>query len=198
MHGIYYSPPFFSTHDLTQRSTGVSSHQPFILSFFNSRPHAEVDRMGHIQYGTMILFNSRPHAEVDSISFTSFPRIQFFNSRPHAEVDIASNFLINCCFFSTHDLTQRSTIVRIVIMLRSRSFQLTTSRRGRHSKTINQAVIYVFQLTTSRRGRLFQEICRHSLGEFSTHDLTQRSTSIFHIFYAKFRSYFLYFSQKPL
>lgn len=32
----------------------------------------------------------------------------------------------------------------------------------------------------------------------STHDLTQRSTSIFHIFYAKFRSYFLYFSQKPL
>ncbi len=132
LHGIYYSPPFFSTHDLTQRSTGVSSHQPFILSFFNSRPHAEVDRMGHIQYGTMILFNSRPHAEVDQNRINLWTQLAIFNSRPHAEVD--------------KGMTDINPMWRI--------FQLTTSRRGRPDGACFVTIMVIFQLTTSRRGRL--------------------------------------------
>ncbi len=131
MKAVMKYPGSLSTHDLTQRSTGVSSHQPFILSFFNSRPHAEVDRMGHIQYGTMILFNSRPHAEVDQNRINLWTQLAIFNSRPHAEVDhrkaccTLRGYLFNSrphaevdkaarkggCMrkFSTHDLTQRST-----------------------------------------------------------------------------------------
>ena len=78
-------------------------------------------------------------------------------------------------------------------------FQLTTSRRGRPTVTVNTAEIIVFQLTTSRRGRPL--VClwkflplrfqlttsrrgrrmwndsRWHTTNVSTHDLTKRSTN---------------------
>ena len=75
---------------------------------------------------------------------------------------------------STHDLTQRSTLLppfqssslnfqlttsrrgrldRYLRDLVARAFQLTTSRRGRQKSFVRSAYLYIFQLTTSRRGR---------------------------------------------
>ena len=76
----------------------------------------------------------------------------YFNSRPHEEVDDKHSTPVIFFNISTHDLTKRST---------------NSSPRFVWAKT--------FQLTTSRRGRLHRifDIC---LTDISTHDLTKRST----------------------
>ena len=76
-------------------------------------------------------FNSLPHAEVDDCVKSIHQSRGHFNSLPHAEVDVASCQL------------------HFWIM----SFQLTTSRRGRHNSGLHFCVYFLFQLTTSRRGR---------------------------------------------
>ena len=77
-------------------------------------------------------FNSRPHEEVDDNFLQFFSLRPYFNSRPHEEVD-----------FFFHRL-----------YLPKKIFQLTTSRRGRHSVLVQRAFCAgAFQLTTSRRGR---------------------------------------------
>ena len=100
-------------------------------------------------------FNSRPHEEVDALLFSYSGCFLRFNSRPHEEVD--------------EDLKSIKPDLQM--------FQLTTSRRGRHTpgrsffspttsfnsrpheevdmmdKSTEKALL-VFQLTTSRRGRL--------------------------------------------
>ena len=80
-----------------------------------------------------------------------------FNSRPHAEVDVSSAHARKFCnAFSTHDLTQRSTIF-CNTWLFCHTFQLTTSRRGRPAcDPFCQPHPHTFQLTTSRRGRLLE------------------------------------------
>ena len=60
---------------------------------------------------------------------------------------------IQLYYVSTHDLTKRST-ESIGLIATQQVFQLTTSRRGRHSPLFPNAVQLMFQLTTSRRGRL--------------------------------------------
>ena len=99
---------------------------------------------------------------------------------------------------STHDLTKRSTF-QLREMNLTETFQLTTSRRGRHYRrsqshipisisthdlTKRSTAIFppiktngAFQLTTSRRGRPWAWSKWGALGEISTHDLTKRSTS---------------------
>ena len=99
-------------------------------------------------------FNSRPHEEVDALLFSYSGCFLRFNSRPHEEVD--------------EDLKSIKPDLQM--------FQLTTSRRGRHTPGrsfcspptsfnsrpheevdgipyVDIAVTDMFQLTTSRRGR---------------------------------------------
>ncbi len=130
---------FLSTHDLTQRSTrlpagtvcacGLSTHDLTQRSTcrcdITRKVHGfqlTTSRRGRRKTCVGIdwtkPFNSRPHAEVDDRGLFMVLFYRSFNSRPHAEVDIASNFLINCCFLSTHDLTQRSTSLILAVLQR--------------------------------------------------------------------------------
>ena len=55
-------------------------------------------------------FNSRPHEEVDIIPYLMQIARIYFNSRPHEEVDLClSSRTQSHCRISTHDLTRRST-----------------------------------------------------------------------------------------
>ena len=103
------------------------------ISYFNSRPHEEVDELFVPLPITHSYFNSRPHEEVDNepkcfigfnlnisthdltkrstiISLSLRFIGQSFNSRPHEEVDVVE-IILNCTLriISTHDLTKRST-----------------------------------------------------------------------------------------
>ena len=97
-----------------------------------------------------------------------------FNSRPHAEVDLHVVHVLAVGLLSTHDLTQRSTIVPVEglstphlsthdLTQRSTSFltayltsfQLSThdlTQRSTH-QVMRCRFADIFQLTTSRRGR---------------------------------------------
>ena len=141
-----------------QLTTSRRGRPYFILSpgcsrSFNSRPHAEVDcDSGRICFGqdlsthdltqrstlsqyVLAIFSELSTHDLTQRSTTPSALrqclISSFNSRPHAEVDMCGH--------------------RIVVA--SMSFQLTTSRRGRHTSRIDVSLFSVFQLTTSRRGR---------------------------------------------
>ncbi len=112
-----------------------------------------------------------------------------FNSRPHEEVDYPMRLSISHNDISTHDLTKRSTLERKQ-HLQDLTFQLTTSRRGRHvdesswmtgtdisthdltkrSTTIipDHEVVSIFQLTTSRRGRRTTSTTRTDPSNFNS------------------------------
>ena len=55
-------------------------------------------------------------------------------------------------------------------------FQLTTSRGGRHGTALCEVQLYHFQLTTSRGGRPQNAYNVRIAFNFSTHDLSWRST----------------------
>ena len=120
---------------------------------FNSRPHEEVDRQLRSIKCHRLHFNSRPREEVDIsycprraglllfqlttsqggrlIRSVNTANCLYFNSRPHEEVDRIRLFQTVESIISTHDLAKRST--RYLCRFSSSiSFQLTTSRRGRH------------------------------------------------------------------
>ena len=124
----------------------------------------------------------------------------YFNSRPREEVDRIRLFQTVESIISTLDLAKRST--RYLCRFSSSiSFQLTTSRRGRHrflpsllrqpyfnsrpheevDKMAARSLtkFLAFQLTTSRRGRHYRRSQSHIPISISTHDLTKRSTAIF-------------------
>ena len=121
---------------------------------FNSRPHAEVDSPLHLQsFSAFPPFNSRPHAEVDRANLINDGAYNPFNSRPHAEVDPVH--CDNPCraVLSTHDLTQRSTLLAFTpptwYNLSTHDLTQRSTRQQEHAGS----------------------------GEpLSTHDLTQRST----------------------
>ena len=145
-----------STHDLTRRSTekrgelrktftfqlttsrGGRRGLPLLieaLSHFNSRPHEEVDTQLQYLREKLYYFNSRPHEEVDRMMSSQRERSKYFNSRPHEEVDWIERKGCASC----------------------RTFQLTTSRGGRHHQGDKIEGRTVFQLTTSRGGRPYDE-----------------------------------------
>ena len=80
-----------------------------------------------------------------------------------------------CNTFSTHDLSWRSTS-SIVSITQTVFFQLTTSRGDRHVLSAIASSEHFFQLTTSRGDR--QGIIGMNVKplNFSTHDLSWRST----------------------
>ena len=98
-----------STHDLTRRSTQPTGFRSEPISYFNSRPHKEVDTRRSVLSMTPNIFQlttsqgGRRHRTVQS-----HPE-EHFNSRPHKEVD------------------ENPTEVLIEFII----FQLTTSQGGR-------------------------------------------------------------------
>ena len=126
---------YISTHDLTRRSTVTGRCLRLSASYFNSRPHKEVDMQDLLHVPCMGYFNSRPHKEVDSNWYWRVSWITYFNSRPHKEVDVYLIIgVISIPHFnsrphkevdlekfetserkviSTHDLTRRSTKIAV-------------------------------------------------------------------------------------
>ena len=124
---------------------------------------------------TVSYFNSRPHEEVDAILIHLRTGSRYFNSRPHEEVDNTDIYFLLYFNISTHDLTRRSTAMDEAAAAIFK-FQLTTSRGGRLGTNWDTVWNAVFQLTTSRGGRR-SVIYYNRIGRYiSTHDLTRRST----------------------
>ena len=119
-----------STHDLTRRSTKVCIAS-LVFGSFQLTTSQGGRRRGCPSSGRETYFNSRPHKEVDRLH-TSAKRLRsYFNSRPHKEVDLLlSSCGCACNGISTHDLTRRSTYGNGKCSV-SRIFQLTTSQGGR-------------------------------------------------------------------
>ena len=78
-----------------------------LKSYFNSLPHAEVDRKTGRRRDADYHFNSLPHAEVDDVADQIAEEEKNFNSLPHAEVDGAEDPSGGTYGISTHYLTQR-------------------------------------------------------------------------------------------
>ena len=68
-------------------------------------------------------------------------------------------------------------------------FQFTTSQGGRHSAESRPANFYIFQFTTSQGGRPCSYQLRIICSYLSIHDLTRRSTFLFHLNYSTFLSF---------
>ena len=82
-----------STHDLTRRSTKVCIAS-LVFGSFQLTTSQGGRRRGCPSSGRETYFNSRPHKEVDNTAFywhNAF--IFYFNSRPHKEVDNHRYFL---------------------------------------------------------------------------------------------------------
>ena len=167
------------------------SSQRKAKSYFNSRPHEEVDRVLTLQHGYPWYFNSRPHEEVDDWC-TSWRNMDwYFNSRPHEEVD---RFAPDCATWdtiSTHDLTKRSTETYFGCTI-SGVFQLTTSRRGRRLLREESRHNCHFN---SRPHEEVDNCNRYNFLSIriSTHDLTKRST----IIQSGFPLQITYFNSRP-
>ena len=133
LEGIIETKPMvISTHDLTKRSTSGFRITAYSNIDFNSRPHEEVDWFSRAK---------EMHKDISTHDLTKRSTFLLcknifennFNSRPHEEVDCV---VLNLCVLwniSTHDLTKRSTWGDRNYAV-SETFQLTTSRRGRHRK----------------------------------------------------------------
>ena len=79
-----------STHDLTRRSTKVCIAS-LVFGSFQLTTSQGGRRRGCPSSGRETYFNSRPHKEVDRLH-TSAKRLRsYFNSRPHKEVDCKQN-----------------------------------------------------------------------------------------------------------
>ena len=122
---------------------------------FNSRPHEEVDlaiaqcihdllpfQLTTSRRGRLLISHSRVYLLLSQLTTSRRGRHRFFknvllffsfNSRPHEEVDYHGFFIcLNNRNVSTHDLTKRSTKI-LLSFSELAMFQLTTSRRGRHT-----------------------------------------------------------------
>ena len=111
-----------STHYLTQRQTGSGQ---FLDSDRFISTHYLTQRQTLSQEGWnnyVSYFNSLPHAEVDRCPTFSFSRSVHFNSLPHAEVDCCAAFCDPLCRISTHYLTQRQTIFVVIHFLHFQYF----------------------------------------------------------------------------
>ena len=132
------------------------------------RSHAEVDLKLPGLQNRNLSFNSRPHAEVDFCMGAEGQGGASFNSRPHAEVDRrgSTQAVLSQSFQLT--TSRRGRHVLRLVCPRLHVFQLTTSRRGRPPPPYCEPMPENFQLTTSRRGRPFSMVLSVFLGAFNS------------------------------
>ena len=166
-----------STHSLTKRLTYhlILRHEQ--ITYFNSQPHEEADRITCDPEIIFFHFNSQPHEEADyfrrrtCINFNLFQLtasrrgwrncarsvapVVYFNSQPHEEADDAlDSFMARMMDISTHSLTKRLT--------RLRSNYNQTTDISTHSLTKR-----LTNQTTDKR----------PANHISTHSLTKRLTT---------------------
>ena len=103
--------------------------------FFNSRPLVEVDSWTSLHLFLAIFFNSRPLVEVDQLHCEHYCN-DFFSTHDLSWRSTKTHHIITCNdFFSTHDLSWRST-VRKYVLCATCYFQLTTSRGDRRIRIL--------------------------------------------------------------
>ena len=150
---FFVASTVISTHDLTRRSTFLpavsparfvfqlttsqggrrvtASIVPPLLSYFNSRPHKEVDFRGRRLKSRAVNISTHDLTRRSTRIYRFIPStLLHFNSRPHKEVDFKEGRMMLNEIISTHDLTRRSTITYSLKHIK-KLFQLTTSQGGR-------------------------------------------------------------------
>ena len=128
---------------------------------FNSLPHAEVDYESGLI--TQEVYNISTHYLTQRQTNEQIPERQWNHISTHyltQRQTALRTLFAGQQEISTHYLTQRQTI-RPVLRHGARTFQLTTSRRGRQKNVSGKYHVCIFQLTTSRRGR--RKISQHQL-----------------------------------
>ena len=166
---------FLSTHDLTQRSTGIRAYVSD-NSCLSTHDLTQRSTEPASPQGIDVILSTHDLTQRSTSAILDSPSPEgSFNSRPHAEVDFHAIYYCSCFHLSTHDLTQRSTftgttfcnygkpfnsrphaevdVSEMVTFNGAMTFQLTTSRRGRRMTWDGRRYGLIFQLTTSRRGR---------------------------------------------
>ena len=181
-----------SIHDLTRRSTTWRKIPKNQRSYFNSRPHKEVDNTNHVEEEIDRLFQFTTSQggrlylkmfceEQKIFQFTTsqggrlivilnYAVIKHFNSRPHKEVDAAGTALAGITL----------------------AFQFTTSQGGR------QIQWHSFLRYNHFNSRPHKEVDEnqnqgHNVRSISIHDLTRRSTHPDH----RWHSGNSYFNSRP-
>ena len=166
-----------STHDLTRRSTGLSTEYCVVLdlSTHDLTRRSTWAGVSEDEFNALSTHDLTRRSTWCSVKTTV--RKCSFNSRPHKEVD---------CEWAEYP-------TKVL------DFQLTTSQGGRlpcqpfstagkpfnsrpHKEVDEKQVTEVdspqiFQLTTSQGGRQLFPHAIHRLSDLSTHDLTRRSTA---------------------
>ena len=150
-NAIYFC---ISTHDLTKRSTEGISALNEMLTF-----QLTTSRRGRlVSFLSMLTppsyFNSRPHEEVDASSGSSAPTsvlFQLTTSRRGRLRRLADAMGMKS--ISTHDLTKRSTAVFGHDANWGRNFNSRPHEEVDWAGSNYNSDLSLFQLTTSRRGR---------------------------------------------
>ena len=166
-----------STHDLTRRSTREYRHREKLLSF------QLTTSQGGRRFVSFFLiresyFNSRPHKEVDFNRCDWWIWLGISTHDLTRRSTLFSDFISLSQSISTHDLTRRSTTLPFIGTMRLSS--ISTHDLTRRSTFIPQKGDrpIKFQLTTSQGGRHVGEGVSSPIINISTHDLTRRSTLI--------------------
>ena len=188
-----------STHDLTRRSTREYRHREKLLSF------QLTTSQGGRRFVSFFLiresyFNSRPHKEVDFNRCDWWIWLGISTHDLTRRSTLFSDFISLSQSISTHDLTRRSTTLPFIGTMRLSSisthdltrrstttaiFYFKTLSISTHDLTRRSTFIpqkgdrpIKFQLTTSQGGRHVGEGVSSPIINISTHDLTRRSTLI--------------------
>ena len=144
-----------STHDLTRRSTAALIFPAFHSSYFNSRPHKEVDC---------------------SLWFATLFQVFQLTTSQGGRLNAVKTGVTTAIFQLT--TSQGGRLIKRKGHYAPFLFQLTTSQGGRRVETINECLEKVFQLTTSQGGRQKLTAVCLKIIPISTHDLTRRSTEL--------------------
>ena len=142
-----------STHDLTRRSTREYRHREKLLSF------QLTTSQGGRRFVSFFLiresyFNSRPHKEVDFNRCDWWIWLGISTHDLTRRSTLFSDFISLSQSISTHDLTRRSTFIPQKGD-RPIKFQLTTSQGGRHvGEGVSSPIINISTHDLTRRSTL--------------------------------------------
>ena len=145
-------PTGISTHDLTKRSTTQKQQQQICRAF-----QLTTSRRGRRWISSPRLqqehFNSRPHEEVDPVvAATCEIAVSFQLTTSRRGRPGARSYIFWCRVISTHDLTKRSTST-LLLRLQNRTISTHDLTKRSTPTVLEEQITAAFQLTTSRRGR---------------------------------------------
>ena len=121
-------------------------------SYFNSRPHKEVDYLVELVFSRLTRFQLTTSQGGRQLFRVISSWFFYFNSRPHKEVDNARTNVCDYMSISTHDLTRRSTQTGDFKIKKGIISTHDLTRRST-SPLAGKSTWVRFQLTTSQGGR---------------------------------------------